>query len=176
MPGHRNPRRWSLPSQVTQRSVPGLGCQELHAAALRFTLSRRVPWVAEASWEVGLGLFVENVHFVLVETFGAAKLKPPLPSSEIQVFFCVSYMLAPVTHKYIVVNLEDKPWRFLRIVLLGKFVTMSIFVSSLVAFKVGSPTRSETLLTAEAFHLAAHAQRVALDSNFLAPGAQNLNI
>lgn len=58
----------------------------------------RVECAAQPGWKIGLCLFVENVHFVLIETFCTAELKPSLPVPKIQVFFCVPYVFTPVTH------------------------------------------------------------------------------
>lgn len=46
----------------------------------------------------------------------------------------------------------------------------------LIYLKIGSAAGSEALLTAEALQLAPHAQRIALDSDFLAPGAHDLHV
>lgn len=44
------------------------------------------------------GFSVENIHLILIETLGAAELESLLARSEVQVFFSVTDMLAPITY------------------------------------------------------------------------------
>lgn len=46
----------------------------------------------------------------------------------------------------------------------------------LVSLEIGSAAGGEAFLTAEALQLAPHAQRVAFDTDLLAPGAHDLHI
>ena len=48
--------------------------------------------------ESSAGFSVENIHLVLVQTLGAAELESLLARPEVQVFFSVTDMLAPITH------------------------------------------------------------------------------
>ena len=54
--------------------------------------------VAQCSRQRRLGLFVENVHLILVQAFGTAELQPPLTGTEVQVFLSVTNVFAPVAH------------------------------------------------------------------------------
>lgn len=44
------------------------------------------------------GFSVENIHLILVQTFGAAELEPLFPRSKVEVFFRVADMLTPITY------------------------------------------------------------------------------
>lgn len=46
----------------------------------------------------------------------------------------------------------------------------------LVSLEIGSTAGSKALLAAETLQLTPHAQRVALDADLLAPGAQDLHV
>lgn len=55
-------------------------------------------WAGTGAGEGCTGFTVENIHLVLVQTFGAAELKSFLTRPEVQVFFGVTNMFAPVTY------------------------------------------------------------------------------
>lgn len=55
-------------------------------------------WAGAGAGESCTGFSVENIHLVLIQTLGAAELKSFLTRSEVQIFFCVTDMLAPVTY------------------------------------------------------------------------------
>lgn len=55
-------------------------------------------WAGTGISESRTGFSVEDIHLVLVQTLGAAELKSFLTRPEVQVFFSVTNMLAPVTY------------------------------------------------------------------------------
>lgn len=55
-------------------------------------------WARAGAGESCTGFSVENIHLVLIQTLGAAELEPFLARSEVQVFFSVTDMLAPITY------------------------------------------------------------------------------
>ena len=84
--------------QVRQGGAPGFRCEELHSSAtLCLALPQAVPGVTQTPWECCLGLLVKDVHLVLVQAFGTAKLQSSLTSTKVQVFLSVADVLAPVT-------------------------------------------------------------------------------
>lgn len=59
------------------------------------------------------GLSVENVHLVLIQTLGAAELESLLARAEVQVFFSVTDMLAPVAHLR---HRGERLWRVIEVI------------------------------------------------------------
>lgn len=62
----------------------------------RFLAGCPLVWAGVRASKGGACFSVENVHLVLVETFGAAELQSLLARSEVKVLFGVADMFAPV--------------------------------------------------------------------------------
>lgn len=82
----------------TAAAVPRLRSEQLLPS--HYALSP--PLLAGSAW-AGAGksrtsFSVENIHLVLIQTLGTTELESFLARSEVQVFFSVTDMLAPVTY------------------------------------------------------------------------------
>lgn len=124
----------------------------------------RPPLLAGSVWagagESCTGFSVKNVHLVLIQTLSAAELESFFSRSEVQVFFSVTNMLAPIAYlRYrgersdIAVYLQHQSGRVLCMGVLRGSFTVEVFISGLIAFEVSASAGGKTLLTAEAFEL-----------------------
>lgn len=151
-------------SGVSITAVPGLWGEEflphctVTAVGPRLLARRSTRTRAGAGVGESRSCFsVENIHLVLIETFGAAKLEPFVSGSEIQVLFGVADMFAPITNlghrgerSDVAVYLQHQSGRILCMGVLRGSLTVEVLISGLVAFEVSSSAGSEALLAAEA--------------------------
>lgn len=147
-------------SGVSITAVPGLWGEEflphctVTAVGPRLLARRSTRTRAGAGVGESRSCFsVENIHLVLIETFGAAKLEPFVSGSEIQVLFGVADMFAPITNSDVAVYLQHQSGRILCMGVLRGSLTVEVLISGLVAFEVSSSAGSEALLAAEALQL-----------------------
>lgn len=136
-------------------AVPGLRREELlpGGAAVGPALLAAPSRAGAGAGESCTGFSVEHIHLVLVQTFGAAELEPFLTGAKVQVLFSVADMFAPVTDSNAAVDLQHQSGRVLRMGVLGRSLTVEVFISGLVSFEVGASAGGETLLAAEALEL-----------------------
>lgn len=59
------------------------------------------------------GFSVEDIHLVLIQTLGAAELESFLARSEVQVFFSVTDVLAPITYLW---HRGERLWRVIEVI------------------------------------------------------------
>ena len=85
---------------TTAAAAPGLGSEQLGPTVRPPLLAgpARAGAGGRGAGQGRTGFPVEDVHLVLIQTFGAAELEPLLSRAKVQVLLGVADVLAPIAH------------------------------------------------------------------------------